>query len=87
LRALYLSLLSLLADCRRLILARYKSNRDYYNELAQHAHAELELLQVFQRCMGAFEKAWYGMHPVSRDQLEQFMVDKKRIDTLVQSKI
>lgn len=83
LRAFYLSVISNLADASRVTPARHKSNRDYYLELAQRAHAEPDVVQVFQRCMRAFEQAWYGMHPVSRDALERFMIDQKRIQTLV----
>lgn len=87
LRAFYLSVISVLADGNRLAPARHKSNQDYYRELAQRAHAEPEVLQVFHRCLISFERAWYGMHPVSRDQLDRFVNDQERINALVQSSL
>lgn len=84
LRALYLSVLAQLADHQRVKIARYKSNRDYADELARRAHAEPELLKVFDWCIKVFERSWYGMHPVDRQRLDQFMDHQKRIATLVQ---
>lgn len=84
LRALYLSVLAQLADHQRVKIARYKSNRDYANELARRAHAEPELLKVFDWCINVFERSWYGMHPVDRQRLDQFMDHQKRIAALVQ---
>ncbi|MBI5552871.1 MAG: DUF4129 domain-containing protein [Desulfobacterales bacterium] len=84
LRALYLAVLAQLGDNRRVSIARYKSNRDYLDELTRRAHAEPELLNLFTRCMLAFERAWYGMHPVAEAQLTRFMTDQERIAALVQ---
>ncbi|MCP4746702.1 MAG: hypothetical protein GY874_11275 [Desulfobacteraceae bacterium] len=84
LRAFYLSILSILADSRRVVIKRYKSNQDYYYELLRRAHCEPEVIKLFHHCMGTFEKAWYGMHPVSRQQLNAFIQDQQRIRSLVQ---
>ncbi len=83
-RALYLAVLAHLADYGRLAIARYKSNRDYYQELTRHAHAEPELVQLFNRCVLAFERAWYGMYAVNQKQIEQFIGFQERIVVLVQ---
>ena len=83
LRAVYLSVLAMLADNSRLVIARHKSNLDYFRELERRAHAEPELLQVFNHCMRAFENAWYGMHAVGADQIETAFSNHKRIETLV----
>lgn len=83
-RAFYLSILSQLGEHDRLVIARYKSNRDYQRELARRIHAEPELCDIFTQCMIAFESAWYGMHPVGEPQLGQFMADQERIAALVQ---
>jgi hypothetical protein len=85
LRALYLAMLAQLGDTGHVALARFKSNRDYRNELDRRAHVEPELLACFTRCMTAFERAWYGMHPVAETQLSSFITDQERIATLVQS--
>jgi hypothetical protein len=84
LRALYLSVLAVLADRQRVTIARYKSNLDYARELGRRAHAEPELLGAFQWCVRIFESTWYGMHPVSRLQVEDFMKQQQRIADLVQ---
>jgi hypothetical protein len=84
LRALYLAILAQLGDNGRVAIARYKSNRDYLNELTRRAHAEPELLALFNGCMLAFERAWYGLHPVAEAQLTRFMADQERIAALVQ---
>lgn len=84
LRALYLAVLAQLGDNGRVAIARYKSNRDYLNELSRRAHAEPELLDLFNRCMLAFERAWYGMYPVAETQLTLFIQDQERIASLVQ---
>ena len=84
LRAFYLSILALLADCQRVTIARYKSNQDYARELARHAHAEPELLSTFEWCVKLFERTWYGMHPVDRPQVDAFITRQQRIAALVQ---
>ncbi|MBR9981407.1 MAG: hypothetical protein KFF50_10310 [Desulfatitalea sp.] len=84
LRALYLSMLAQLGDSGHVAIARFKSNRDYRDELVRRAHAEPELLACFTRCMTAFERAWYGMHPVAETQLSDFITDQERIAALVQ---
>ena len=83
-RALYLSVLAILADHQRVKIARYKSNRDYAVELARRAHAEPELLKIFDWCIGVFERSWYGMHPVGKRMLDQFVDHQQRIADLVQ---
>jgi hypothetical protein len=84
LRALYLSVLAVLADHQRVTIARYKSNQDYARELARHAHAEPDLLTAFNWCVKVFERSWYGMHPVARGQVDDFINRQQRISALVQ---
>ncbi len=84
LRALYLSVLAVLADHQRVKVARYKSNLDYVRELSRRVHAEPELLAAFQWCVRIFERSWYGMYPVSRSQVEDYINQQKRIVELVQ---
>ena len=83
-RAYYLAILSQLGDHDRIVIARYKSNRDYQMELSRRLHAEPELFTLFSRCMAGFERAWYGMHSVAENQISQFVSDQERITTLVQ---
>jgi hypothetical protein len=72
LRALYLSSLAHLADRQFILLARFKSNRDYQRELARRGLALAEVLELFSQNLAVFERVWYGLHPVSSDMVEQF---------------
>jgi hypothetical protein len=87
LRAYYLSILAQLGDHGRIVITRYKSNREYLEELKRRTHVEPELFSLFERCMGAFESAWYGMHAVAEDQMDRFVSDQERIASLVQQPI
>ncbi len=78
-RALYLSILAGLADQQRLVIARYKSNRDYVEELDRRSHVEPDLLRAFRWCIHHFERSWYGLHPVSLAQVDQFKQIRRTI--------
>ena len=84
LRALYFSVLALLAEHQRVTIARYKSNSDYTRELGRRSHDTPELLIAFDWCVKIFERAWYGMYPVSRSQVDKFFNQQERIAQLVQ---
>lgn len=62
LRALYLSSLASLSAARFVVIARFKTNRDYERELLRFAHAMPALAEAFSRNLRIFEGAWYGMH-------------------------
>ena len=87
LRALYLSILAILADQQRLVIARYKSNRDYIFELSRRAHVEPELLKAFRWCVYHFERSWYGLHPVTLSRIDQFKTVRERITHGVQNQV
>ena len=72
LRAFYLSQLSQLADSGLIVLRRFKSNFDYQNELRRRAHVHPDLTEAFQSNSSLFEESWYGNHPVSEPQIEEF---------------
>jgi hypothetical protein len=84
LRALYFSVLALLADGRWLTITRYKSNLDYSREIGRRSHNAPELPIAFDWCVKNFERAWYGMYPVSRSQVDDFFERQQRIAALVQ---
>lgn len=79
LRAFYLSSLAHLAEKNLVNLARFKSNRDYERELARRSHALSELTQTFSENVGLFDRAWYGLHEVTRDTLDHFAQNVERI--------
>ncbi|HEX8295085.1 MAG TPA: DUF4129 domain-containing protein [Chthoniobacteraceae bacterium] len=79
LRALYLALLAHLGGRQLIQLARHKSNRDYHRELRRRARAQAELLETFQQTLRAYERGWYGSHPVTAETLGEFSQSLDRI--------
>ena len=71
LRAFYLANLSWLGRRELLTIAPFKSNRDYWRELRRRARSEA-LQQAFSSNMTAFERGWYGVHPVDAEQVSEF---------------
>jgi hypothetical protein len=67
LRALYLASLAHLGGRTLLILAKHKSNYDYASELQRRARGNTQLLDVFAITLRAFERSWYGEHPVQEE--------------------
>ena len=53
-------------------IADFKSNREYELELYRRARAMPDLKAAFSQSLQWFEKVWYGMHPVSRRDLERY---------------
>ena len=83
LRALYLSSLAHLAENEMITIAKYKSNRDYRQELGRRGHEMQGLLAVFSENVTVFDRSWYGMHKVTRDDLELFSGNQERIMAFV----
>jgi hypothetical protein len=83
LRAIYLSILAHLAENEMITIARYKSNRDYKRELGRRGHEREGLLAFFSENVKVFDRSWYGMHEVTRDDLEVFSGNQERIMKLV----
>jgi hypothetical protein len=78
-RAFYLASLAHLAKRNLIGIARFKSNRDYENELLRRAHAIPELLPMFRENISTFERIWYGMHEVNRELVWQFAANVDKI--------
>ncbi len=78
-RALYLTVLAYLAELDLLKIEIYKSNRDYERELRRRAHENTELLMDFTHMVELFDWAWYGMHDVSRSDVENYAAIQERI--------
>ena len=85
LRALYLSILAQLAENEMITIAKYKSNRDYKQELGRRGIEEKGILAVFSENVKVFDRSWYGMHEVTRDDLELFSGNQERIVELMAS--
>ena len=79
LRASYLAGLAHLGQRQLISIARHKSNFDYERELRRRARSRDELLGAFDENLDAFERAWYGLHEVTRDTLGGFNANLERI--------
>ncbi|MGB8170900.1 MAG: DUF4129 domain-containing protein [Chthoniobacteraceae bacterium] len=79
LRAFYLAGLAHLGSRELIRLAKHKSNRDYNRELRRRARTQDELIGAFDRNLDAFERAWYGDHPVTTEGLGEFSANLERI--------
>jgi hypothetical protein len=78
-RALYLACLSHLAAREFLILARFKSNRDYQGELRRRGRARPELGTLFAENVALFEHVWYGRHEATEEMLKCFTANFERL--------
>lgn len=72
LRAMYLASLAHLGQRELVVIERFKSNRDYELELRRRARAWPDLQGAFAENVGAFDRAWYGMHEVTQDAVRHF---------------
>ena len=81
-RAFYLASLAHLAQRELVRIARFKSNRDYENELKRRGHSIPSLLPVFAENLWLFERIWYGMHEVNAELVQQFASNVDRIKGL-----
>ncbi len=78
-RAMYLASLAHLGRRELVIIARFKSNRDYELELRRRARPWPDLQGAFAENVGSFDRAWYGKHEVNADSLQQFEANVQRI--------
>jgi hypothetical protein len=78
-RAFYLASLAHLGQCNLISIARFKSNRDYENELRRRSHAFPELLPVFGANVLTLERIWYGRHDVNDEVVWEFASNVDRI--------
>lgn len=79
LRAFYLASLAQLAARGLIILAAGKSNREYERELRRRGHALPDLPPVFSYNLNLFERAWYGLHDVRHEHVEEFAANVERM--------
>ena len=79
LRALYLATLAHLATRNLIMLAKFKSNRDYEREVGRRGHALGELVMLFGQNVSVFERVWYGLHEVTADMVSDFSRNVERM--------
>ncbi len=69
LRAVFLASLASLGERNLISIARFKSNRDYKQELERRAHAQPQALEAFSQNASIYEAAWYGLHEATREMI------------------
>jgi hypothetical protein len=79
LRAFYLASLAHLAAREMISIAIFKSNREYEAELRRRARALPDVQSAFSQNVATFDRAWYGLHEVTRDGLQEFQSNLARI--------
>jgi hypothetical protein len=72
LRACYLANLAWLGRSGMISIHAGKTNREYELELRRRARAFPEARGLFGANVSAFEAAWYGMHDVSGESVQEF---------------
>jgi Domain of unknown function (DUF4129) len=77
LRAFYLGNLAWLGRREFLAISAGKTNHEYELELRRKARAFAEARELFGRNVAAFEKAWYGLHEVGAEDVDEF---RRRIE-------
>ena len=79
LRAYYLASLAHLGQRELIQIARFKSNREYENEVRRRGRPFPTLVQAFADNVLTFDRVWYGTHEVSGELLTQFQGNLERI--------
>ncbi|MEP6662722.1 MAG: DUF4129 domain-containing protein [Verrucomicrobiota bacterium] len=79
LRAFYLAGLAHLGGRELIRIAKFKSNREYENELRRRARAFPDLQSAFGQNVFLFDCVWYGRHAVTVESLQQFQSNLERI--------
>jgi hypothetical protein len=70
-RAMHLSNLASLGQRQLIVVTRWKSNRLYERELQMRSRAHT-LCEAFASSNRDYERAWFGLHEVTREQIEKF---------------
>ncbi len=83
LRAFYLANLAWLGRREFLGIHPGKTNREFELELRRRAREAPEARELFSANVRAFERAWYGMHEVFREDAERFRQRADEIKTLL----
>lgn len=81
-RGVFLASLVSLSQAGLLTLGKNRTNRDYERQLAVRAAREPELPPVFSASRDTFERVWYGMHDIDRDDTERYAELNRRFSSL-----
>ena len=78
-RALFLAMLARMAAQEWIRIARFKSNRDYREELRRRARMLPEPLELFAQNVGIYESTWYGMHEATSVHFDHMMANQEQL--------
>ena len=75
LRALFMATLAHLAQAQLITVARFKSNREYLQELKRRAYDRKGMQDAFHQNVSDVDSVWYGMDPVTDELLNRFLAN------------
>jgi hypothetical protein len=78
-RAVFLACLAHLSERKVVNLQKFKSNRDYLDEVARKARGHADLKRSFGDTTGAFERVWYGEHAADPELCDELRANFNRI--------
>ncbi|MFH0878684.1 MAG: hypothetical protein V2A34_03130, partial [Lentisphaerota bacterium] len=84
-RALFMACLAFLSRVELVEIVKSKSNHEYHRELARRGRRFPDALPAFYENIRLFERGWYGLYPVTKDQLDAFSLNLAKIRTHVQT--
>ncbi|GAB4341293.1 MAG: hypothetical protein Kow0099_17850 [Candidatus Abyssubacteria bacterium] len=79
LRAVFMASLAYLGERNLVHIARFKSNRDYKQELERRAHAQPQVLEAFSHSASMYEAVWYGLHEATREMIGVAIRDQETL--------
>ncbi|MBL0713237.1 MAG: DUF4129 domain-containing protein [Desulfosarcina sp.] len=83
-RACFFSTLNMLSERHVLMIADYKSNREYEAEVGRRASDRQSLGAVFRSSVARLDRAWYGMRAVTRRDFNQFADQQREMANLAE---
>src|SRR5581483_6703495 len=84
LRALFLANLAWLGRLEFIAINPGKTNREYELELRRRTRTVPEVRDLFAANVASFERAWYGLHEVSPEQIEAFRANSASLKPLLE---
>ncbi len=86
LRALYLAGLNYLGQRNVVSIRKWKSGLDYRREFDRRSRSNPEISPVFSNNVRAFERGWYGKHPVDPEMVADFTSGLTRIKAAIEGR-
>jgi len=81
LRAIFLAILAFLASQKLITLKKFKSIRNYKDELFRKVHQNQDILNIYIENAYIFEKIWYGNETVNLEIIQNLKIDFRILKT------